>query len=104
MLHDPIIPGLNANIKLLGSNPPETPISTRIEVRKKDGTVLSGHTEHPKGDIYETPLTDEELLDKFRDNVAYSRTVSAASTEKALDMLKNLDHISDVREVIRLLV
>lgn len=103
-IHDPVIHGLIGRMKLVGTIPPETPSSTRIEVKMKDGTMLSGHTEHPKGDIYETPLTDEEILDKFRNNVTYSRTVSTINTEKALDMLKNLDQISDVREIIRLLV
>lgn len=104
MLHDPIIHGLIARMKLVGSIPPETPSSTRVEVKMKDGTLLTGHTKHPKGDIYETPLTDDEIRDKFRDNVAYSRTIPAANAGKALDMLENLDRVSDIREIIRLLV
>jgi 2-methylcitrate dehydratase PrpD len=99
LIHDPLIHGLISKMKLV-----ETSSATEVEVKMKDGTTLSGRTEFPKGDIFKTPLTDEEIRDKFRDNVAYSQTVSVPNAEKALGMLENLDNISDVREIVQLLV
>ena len=99
LLHDPLIHRLISRMKLV-----ETPLATEVEVKMKDGTTLSGRTEFPKGDIFKTPLTHEEIRDKFRDNVAYSQTVSVPNAEKVLEMLENLDNISDVREIVQLLV
>jgi 2-methylcitrate dehydratase PrpD len=98
-LRDPLIHGLISRMKLV-----ETPLATEVEVKMKDGTLFSGQTEFPKGDIYRTPLTHEEMRDKFRDNVAYSHTVSASNAEKALEMLEDLDSINDIREITQLLV
>jgi 2-methylcitrate dehydratase PrpD len=99
LIHDPLIHGLISKMKLV-----ETSSATEVEVKMKDGATLSGRTEFPKGDISKTPLTQEQIRDKFRDNVAYSQTVPAHNAEKVLGMLEDLDNISDVREIIQLLV
>jgi hypothetical protein len=69
-----------------------------------DGTVFAAGTAFPKGDIYRTPLTTDEIRGKYRDNAAFSRTVSIENSERALEMVESLEEIDDVREITGLLV
>jgi 2-methylcitrate dehydratase PrpD len=100
---DPKIQGLIAKMDLVATTPPDKGPATRIEVRMKDGTVLSASTDFPRGDITRTPLTEDEIRSKFRDNVAFSNTVSAGKAEEALAMLEELEDIPDVRRLVSLL-
>ncbi len=102
-IRDPKIQGLIDRMDLTATIPPDKGPATRIEVRMKDGTVLSASTDFPKGDITRTPLTEDEIRAKFRDNVAFSNTVPGEKAEKALGMLECLEDIVDVREVVNLL-
>lgn len=98
-LHDPQILRLINRMKLI-----ESPAATEVEVRMKDGTILSGHADLARGHIAKTPLSADEIRAKFLDNVAYSQTVPVATAEKVLEMLEDLENIKDVREIVRLLV
>ena len=40
----------------------------------------------------------EEIEEKFRNNVAFSKTVTKERAESALDMLKNLEQIDDITQ------
>ena len=77
-------------MKLVANIPPDRSPATKIEVRMKDGTILSATTDFPKGDIFKTPLTEDEIRAKFRDNVAFSQTIPIEKAEKALKLLENL--------------
>lgn len=101
-IKDPKLHALIGKMKLI-SRTEGAPMSTQIEVIMEDGRSLKAATDFPRGDIFLTPLSDEEVRNKFRDNVAYSKTVSAETGEKALKMLENLENIADMREVTRLL-
>ena len=46
----------------------------------------------------------EEIEEKFRGNVAFSGTVSEKNTEAVLGILKNLERVNDIGEVVKLLV
>lgn len=79
------------------------PLASEIELTMRDGSVLSGATEFPSGDIFRTPLSDDQIRAKFRENVAYSRTIPERKAEQALSMLEELENVADVREVVGLL-
>ncbi|MFP3975837.1 MAG: MmgE/PrpD family protein [Dehalococcoidia bacterium] len=103
-IRDPKVNMLIDKIRLEPSIPPEKKLTTEIRLKRTDGEVFSAHTDFPTGDFYETPLTDEEIKAKYRDNVAFSQTVSTENAEKALEIAGALEELGDVRELTSLLV
>jgi 2-methylcitrate dehydratase PrpD len=74
-----------------------------IEVQMKDGTV---HTHTPAGVPGDPtyPVGWELLEIKFRDCVAFSATpVAGDKVRQAITLVRNLEHASDVGELVRLL-
>jgi 2-methylcitrate dehydratase PrpD len=103
-IRDPAIAALISKMSLVPSIPPEKGQATEIIVTMPGGEVFSASTDFPTGHYVKTPLTDEQLKAKFRNNVAYSKTVSTKKAEKALDIILKLEQLKDVRELIKLLV
>jgi len=103
-IRDPRIQGLVDKMELAATIPPGKSPATRIEVRMDDGTVHSAETAFPRGDIYRTPLTREEIRTKYRENVAYGGAVSTQNAEKVLVMIESLEDIDDVRQITGLLL
>lgn len=101
---DPRIRRLIDKMKLVAAIPPEKAPATEIQVRMDDGTVFAAGTAFPKGDIYRTPLTPDEIRGKYRGNAAFSRTVSIENSERVLEMVESLEKIDDVRKITGLLV
>jgi 2-methylcitrate dehydratase PrpD len=91
-------------IILIPGIPLETRSRTEINVRMRDGKVFSASTDIPKGDIYKSPLTIEEIKAKYRSNIAFSQTVSERNSEKAMNIIEHLEELSDIRELTQLLV
>ena len=77
---------------------------SRVKVKMKSGQEYATSVAIPKADPIHSPLSDEEIKDKFRENVAFSNLVSKNSSEEALKMLDNLEEVSDVERITKLLV
>lgn len=75
-----------------------------VTVRMRDGQEWSARVDVPKGDPVHSPLTNEEISEKFRANVAFSKTVPEEAAETALTMLRKLEEMDDVTKIIELLV
>jgi 2-methylcitrate dehydratase PrpD len=102
MAHD--INNIIGKMILIPSMPQDKRLSTKINVKTQDGKVYSASTDFPKGDIYRSPLTVEEIKTKYRSNIAFSKTVSEHNAEQAMDSIEKLEELSDVRELTQLLV
>ncbi|MGD0795023.1 MAG: MmgE/PrpD family protein [Dehalococcoidales bacterium] len=103
-IRDPAIAALISKMSLVPSIPPEKGQATEILVTMKSGEVFSASTDFPTGHYVKTPLTDEQLKAKFRNNIAYSKTISVKKAEKALDIILKLEQLKDIRELTGLLV
>jgi 2-methylcitrate dehydratase PrpD len=103
-IHNPEIQSLIGKMKLAPGIPADKGMATEINVKLKDGRTLTASTDFPKGHYIKTPLTVEEIKAKFRNNVAYSKTVSSKKAEKALSIIEKLQDLKDVRELTELLV
>ena len=103
-LEDPEIKALIGKMNLVAGIPPEKGQRSEIDVKMKDGKVLSAFTDVPSGHIFKTPLTQDDLRAKYRANVIYSATVPVKKAEKALSIMEKLEDLKDVRELIVLLV
>lgn len=84
--------------------PPNKPWATDVKIKMRNGTEFSAHVEVPKGDPVSNPLTRAEIKEKFRANVAFSKTVAKENGEKVLNMIERLEEVDDTTEVVNLLV
>ncbi|MFC1942548.1 MmgE/PrpD family protein [Chloroflexota bacterium] len=105
-IRDPQITDMIKKIKMTTQDfpPEESFLCATVNVKTKDGKEYSEHVNAPKGNELEHPLTREEKREKFLINAAFTKKVSKANAEKALDMLEKFEEINDVSEVIKLLV
>lgn len=71
-----------------------------LEVRLRNGQLLKSAVEGPKGEP-ENPMTRQELDDKFLGLAGLA--VSEEAARKISDLLMDLEHLDDIRQVIRLL-
>jgi 2-methylcitrate dehydratase PrpD len=104
MINDPEIADLTGKIDINGSIPPDKIESAGLKIKMKDGREFSADKDFAKGNPVKRPLSKEEIETKFRDNVAFSKTVSPGNAEKALNMLNNLEEIDDISRLVELLV
>jgi 2-methylcitrate dehydratase PrpD len=65
------------------------------------GQTFSEDIAAPKGTV-ENPLTEAELLDKFRNNASFS-TLSANKVEAIIERVADLEKLEDVTDLTRLL-
>jgi len=75
-------------------------LSCRAEVRTKDGRLLPGETDHPRGEPG-NPLTPEELEAKFMVNAAM--TISQGQAEEVMDRVLHLEAVENFSSLADLL-
>jgi 2-methylcitrate dehydratase PrpD len=103
-VRDPRITNLVDRMKLPATLAPNGPVAIEIKIKMKDGKVYSAQNGPTKGDIKKNPLTHDEILAKYRHNVAYSNTILKANSEKVIEMVSNLETLKDVRQLSALLI
>jgi 2-methylcitrate dehydratase PrpD len=104
MINDPVIAELAGKIDINGSIPPDKIETASIKIKMKDGKTFSAHKDFAKGNPVKKPLSKEEIEAKFRDNVAFSKTLSQGNADKALNMINNLEYVDDISRLVELLV
>lgn len=72
-------------------------------VKMRDGEEFSVKVHYAKGHPLVKPLTQKEIEDKFRANIAFTNIISMTKAEEALDMLKHLENIDDVSAITNML-
>jgi 2-methylcitrate dehydratase PrpD len=102
-IRDPRVTALISKVSL-AEMPGTEVLSARVEVTMKDGQVFSEFSDSPKGDPVRNPMSKDEIKDKFRGNVEFSKTVSPDNAEKALKLLDNLEQIDNVNKIAKLLI
>ena len=99
-IQDPVVRALAQKVRWQFSDefeklyPKAYPAS--VTVRTKDGKTYHSRVDYPKGDP-ENPVSDAELLDKFR--LLSSRNISAKQAEQIIDTVLNLEKISDINDL-----
>jgi 2-methylcitrate dehydratase PrpD len=75
----------------------------KVEIRTKDGKVYSKRTDFPYGHP-KNPLAYEDIVNKFRDCLSYAaKPVARDNVEKVIDMVRKLEDVEDVGQIINLL-
>jgi 2-methylcitrate dehydratase PrpD len=104
-IRDSKVVDLTKKVNLLATIPSDKMLdASEVRVKLKDGRELVAHVDATKGDPIKKPLTKGEIEEKFRANVAFSKTISKENAEAALDMLNHLEEIDDITKVVQLLV
>jgi 2-methylcitrate dehydratase PrpD len=70
----------------------------KVTLRLRDGRILEGYNEHPKGDP-ENPITDKECIDKFESLTA--PLVNKAFADAVVTRILNLERETDVSCLLR---
>ena len=76
-MEDPALQRLIGKIEIAPSLPPDEYQTAEVDIVMADGTAYHARCDVPKGDIYQSPMTEEEVLDKFYRNIEFSQTLSA---------------------------
>ncbi|MGH7782806.1 MAG: hypothetical protein ACREO5_03040, partial [Candidatus Binatia bacterium] len=79
---------------------PEPGTFCPVTVALKDGSRLT-HTARVAKGHPENPMSESEVLDKFRSNA--KEAISVTQSEQLITMVENLEQIGDVRTLIDLL-
>ena len=103
-IREPKVLDFIKKVKIIGGLPSEKMLAAEVKVRMKDGREFYARVDFAKGNPIEKPLTKEEIEEKFRTNVAFSKTISNKNAEAALHLLKELEQIDDITRVVQLLV
>ncbi|MCZ6481702.1 MAG: MmgE/PrpD family protein, partial [Alphaproteobacteria bacterium] len=96
---DPRILALASKIRYVIDPDNEYPVnySGHIRVTMKDGSIRELRQPHFRGGVRE-PLTRDQLIDKFRGNVAYGG-LDAAFADRLLDFCVNIETRKDLGEL-----
>ena len=78
--------------------------SSIVEICLVDGTMLVGEVQPPAlGNIFEKPLSNEQIFEKMICNVKYSNTISLKNAEKAFSLVLDLEELETIEPLIALL-
>jgi 2-methylcitrate dehydratase PrpD len=103
-IRDPAVGELARKVNITGDIPPEDIEAAGVTVRMKDGRELYAYEDCARGNFLKKPLSKADIVQKFRDNVAFSKTVSRDNSEKVLDLLENIEDVRDISGLIKKLV
>jgi 2-methylcitrate dehydratase PrpD len=75
-------------------------MTTILDIHLKDGRTISGRADFGKGSPA-NPMSYEECADKFRGCAEFARWPSA-NAEAIVAMVRDLDRLGDIRELMKL--
>jgi 2-methylcitrate dehydratase len=77
---------------------------TRVTLKTGSGETYSAEVGIPKGHP-QNPMTEQEFEDKFRDCAAHAlKQISGEKVKQAMEMLRDLENIGNVADIVKLLV
>jgi 2-methylcitrate dehydratase PrpD len=103
-IFDPLVIDLAKKVKIRATLPLSRMESAELKVKMKDGREFHAKVDSAKGNPIKKPLTEKEIEEKFRINITFSRAITGEKADEALFMLKNLEQLDNVAELIRLLI
>jgi 2-methylcitrate dehydratase PrpD len=97
-IHNPQTQALIKRVTLANLDKPE---GVELEVRMKDGQKYSEYLRMAVGDP-SNPLSWEGLIEKFMNQVDFSKKVTRNNAEKIIEMVKKLEKIDNIQKIIDL--
>ena len=102
VIRSPKVAEIINKIELIDSNEGGSE-SARVIVKMKDGQEHTEFTEIAKGDP-QNPLSRDELLAKYWNNVEFGGMVSKDNAAKILSMIENIENLDSVKDLVNLTV
>lgn len=102
-IRDPLVGRIAEKSTVIATQPEDKVWAADVTVKMKNGRVFSEHLDTLKGDPLESPIPREEIEEKFKTNISFSKMLSRKKAETVLDMLKNLEQIDDITMLTKLL-
>jgi 2-methylcitrate dehydratase PrpD len=97
-LSNKVTPKLDESLNRMGVSP------AIVEIKTKDGKVYSQRVDTPYGSP-ENPMSMDAMAAKLRDCASHAaKPLSQKNVEKLIQLVSQLEAVSDVEEVVRLLV
>lgn len=100
MIRSPEINDLIAKSRI-EALPAEKATGSQVTVRLNDGRVLTEWAPGAKGDIT-NPMTEDDILAKYRHQVEVTGVVSADAAERLIDVVMQLETLDDIGQIARL--
>ena len=101
-IHDPRVIEMVSKVKLIPTFQGKSPRHCQLIIVMQNGETYSAEREEPRGWLNQ--ITKEEVKEKFRKNVAFSKTISIKKADEALELLDNIEQVENVNKIIELLV
>jgi 2-methylcitrate dehydratase PrpD len=78
--------------------------SVDVVVKMRDGRVFSESTNTWKGDPLASPLSKEEIVNKFWKQVDFSQTIRKEAAEQLLERIERIEELDNVNRMTELLI
>ncbi len=103
-IRDPAVGSLACKCRVITDmKPADRNDTAEVKVKLIDGQELSSRVKAHKGNPLYKPLTTNEIIDKFRQNISFSNTVSIENSEKILELVYHLEEVDDISKMTKLL-
>lgn len=78
--------------------------AARIQIKTKDGNLYVKRVDHPKGH-HINPMSEEDIIEKFWDCAELvARPIARQKLKKVVELVTNLEKVSDITSVVKLLI
>jgi 2-methylcitrate dehydratase len=101
-IRDPRIKSMVEKIKMV-ERPQGAELGIQVDLFLADGRQFSEYKSEPREFAVKT-TPREQIIDKFRQQVAYSKTVSLKKAESALELLKDMEKLNNVNQLMKFMV
>lgn len=95
-MEDPAMQHLIAKVEIAPTLAPDEYQTAEVDVVMVDGASYHARCDVPKGDIYRSPLSADEIRDKFYRNIEFSRTLSRDEADRVVEMVSQLESLDDI--------
>ncbi|MFI7495329.1 MmgE/PrpD family protein [Kocuria sp. M4R2S49] len=97
---DPRIRRLLDRIEVQGTLDDTEVLTAEVEVHLSDGNVCRQRVDSPRGDVHHAPLSEAQILEKYRLNVEFSQRIDADRAEQAWDLVTRLPQLEHLRGLV----
>jgi 2-methylcitrate dehydratase PrpD len=101
-IHDPRTKSMIEKIKMV-ERPEGAELGIQVDLHLADGRLLSEYKSEPR-EFAVKPASREQIIDKFRQQAAYSKTLSQKKVEGVLELLQDLERLKNVNQLIKFIV
>jgi 2-methylcitrate dehydratase PrpD len=101
-IRDPRIKSMIEKIKMV-ERPEDAELGIQVDLRLTNGRQLSEYKSEAR-DWAAKPTPREQVMAKFRQQVAFSKTISQKKAENILELVQNLERLESVDQLLKFMV